>query len=113
MKTKYINAEAAKLKVAVETAEAAAQDANNAGFHCFLRGFRTLFDKVIDEMQSADVQEVKHGRWGCAETGYATCRYCNQSIYVGGDVRSETLDIIDNKMFEYCPHCGAKMDLEG
>ena len=56
-KAKYINAEAVKLKVAVETAENKVLR-NDSGFHAFLDGFRTLFNKVIDEMQAADVQEV-------------------------------------------------------
>ena len=58
-----------------------------------------------------EVAEVKHGRWCCAETGYVTCDKCNQSVYVGGYTKGETLDIMEKDMFEYCPHCGAKMSL--
>lgn len=57
---------------------------------------------------AADVEPVRHGRWEMRPTGMATdtgpeykayCTVCNEP----------------NKQYQppYCPHCGAKMGLEG
>ena len=48
---------------------------------------------------AADVQEVKHGRWKDTEFGWL-CSICGQ--VVGGYTRHN-----------YCPNCGAEMDLGG
>lgn len=52
----------------------------------------------IDNMPTADVQEVNHGKWlesGCSECG-------REAVFqdVNGIWRFEN----------YCPHCGAKID---
>lgn len=69
---------------------------------------------VIDSIPAADVAEVKHGKWigwhgdklvGIDDNGddmyrhyhYNTCSECGR----GNAIKSA-----------YCPHCGAKMDLE-
>lgn len=64
--------------------------------------------EVIDEVPTADVQEVKHGKWvkvmprrrGRNATYKCTC--CNQ-------LRSSYYNDVQD--WEYCP-CGAKMDKE-
>lgn len=63
------------------------------------------FNYFIDTMPSADVDEVRHGKWerriveknGVAEMK-SVCSECGKT----------------NKRYEppYCPHCGAKMDKE-
>ena len=101
-KAKYINAEAVKLKVAVETAENKVLR-NDSGFHAFLDGFRTLFNKVIDEMQAADVQEIKHGHWIVyQDEGTALCSNCRIVFEDRGDTIPD--------YWYFCPKCGAKMD---
>ena len=45
---------------------------------------------------TADVAEVKHGRWKGAGMGDYYCSLC-QEVVSGSD-------------FKYCPNCGAKMD---
>lgn len=108
---KYIDAEAAKFKVAVETAEAGAGHATDAGFISFLLGFRTLFDANIDEMPAADVQEVIHGEWKEETDEYMicatefTCSVCNKTF-----CSSELTDKEFYEMMKHCPNCGAKMD---
>ena len=52
---------------------------------------------MIYEMQSADVAKVRHGRW-VTTAPYPYCSLC----FV--ECRDKT---------NYCPNCGAKMDLEG
>ena len=58
-----------------------------------------VYDKYCDK-PTADVVEVKHGEWESFEIPHMMrCSECGV-----GD-----LDIHRTK-FDYCPHCGAKMD---
>lgn len=54
--------------------------------------------EAINDTPTADVVEVKHGKWVCleAEIGYFACSECDHRI-----LRAEC---------NYCPNCGAKMD---
>lgn len=62
---------------------------------------------AIDEIEAADVAEVRHGKWYYNEMhsdlGYRAyaCSLCKKEICI---------DEEDDKL-NYCPHCGAKMDL--
>lgn len=66
---------------------------------------RILF--MIDNMPTINVEPVKHGRWKHSETeGLPTNRFVCSECY--------GLTIVSTYrnrcMFNYCPHCGAKMD---
>ena len=70
-----------------------------------------LMDCVRD-MPTADVVEVKHGKWLDYSDDFdrgmdLRCSICNNraSAFVGG-----TEDWWDSWEPNYCPHCGAKMD---
>lgn len=55
---------------------------------------------IIDNIEAADVAPVVHGEWLCAETDdeqFFLCSVCNDKEYWESN---------------YCPECGAKMDLE-
>lgn len=60
-------------------------------------------ERTIDEQPTADVQEVRHGKWENQQNGKVVCSECGcKAVY----------QIIYGKWeYEnYCPHCGAKMD---
>lgn len=67
--------------------------------------------KFIDDEPTADVAEVKHGKWiGKQLDNFrkyeVTCSNCD---WIG----IENYDSYDNPLeFNYCPNCGAKMNLE-
>lgn len=70
----------------------------------------------LNEVEDADVVEVKHGYWiDYSDDFYRgrrmdlRCSICHNraSAFVGG-----TDDWWDNRKPNYCPHCGAKMDGE-
>ena len=72
--------------------------------------------EVIDGIPAADVEPVRRGRWECVyddSTGETdiTCSHCKNTRTVNGRFVST-----DGKScyFEddYCPSCGAKMNLE-
>lgn len=57
----------------------------------------------IEGLPAADVEPVRSGRWGKKQGGFwefANCSVCGQ--------KAATVGIPPN----YCPNCGAKMDLE-
>ena len=58
---------------------------------------------IVDEIPTADVAPVRHGYW-CKEKRdvliHWHCSACKECYY------------LDMPNAEYCPHCGAKMDLK-
>lgn len=61
--------------------------------------------KSLQMTPTADVQEVRHGRWISNDLGgYKWAYYCSECGRVDG--------YPFNDRHKYCPHCGAKMDLE-
>ena len=77
---------------------------------CWIR--YKLFEKVLRDTPSADVQPVRHGYWtettepcGWTDEDCAECSECHNTFVLGeytiGDVR---------ELFRYCPNCGARMD---
>lgn len=61
--------------------------------------------KSLQMTPTADVQEVRHGRWISNDLGgYKWAYYCSECSWVDG--------YPFNDRHKYCPHCGAKMDLE-
>lgn len=57
----------------------------------------------LDRVPTADVQEVKHGKWEYNENGCISCSECKTSFAFRDEIWFKS----DNK---YCRNCGAKMD---
>lgn len=61
---------------------------------------------IIDSQPTADVVEVKHGKWHlldeCANEG-VYCSVCHKKVY-----RTEYAN--QKIKSKFCPNCGAKMD---
>lgn len=54
--------------------------------------------RMVNLMPSADVQEVRHGKWIINSDGYYPyCSECKQE---------------PKELSKFCPNCGAKMDKE-
>mgnify|MGYP007130340069 CR=1 FL=1 len=90
------------------------EDAIEAAKHAWAKGLEP--SQYLELIPAADVAEVRHGRWDCVyddNTGETdiTCSHCKNTRTVNGCFVST-----DGKScyFEddYCPNCGAKMDLE-
>lgn len=59
--------------------------------------FGILLDVAkMNEMPTADVQEVRHGHW---------IKYCDGKSYYCSNCNR-----LRSKKYKYCPHCGARMD---
>lgn len=64
----------------------------------------------FESLPAADVKPVRHGRWGCVYDYYTgvtdiTCSHCKNTRTVNGWFCINFED-------DYCPNCGARMDLE-
>lgn len=62
-----------------------------------------IFDG-IDNLPSADVAPVRHGRWEKNDDGimiWWECSECHLNAWYDGD-----------NLYDYCPNCGARCDLE-
>jgi hypothetical protein len=69
------------------------------------------FITAIDECETVDAAPVKHGRWVENKYGYITCSNCNNFPL---ETMTGSLITMHYEPYEseYCPHCGAKMDLK-
>ena len=71
---------------------------------------------AINRTPAADVEPVRHGRW----EGYTHSRYCGNDEYGDPVYRDGVVYYCSNPKCRrktvikenYCPSCGAKMDLE-
>lgn len=59
---------------------------------------------LLYDVQTADVEPVVHGKWVYGEDVDIECSVCGRDALTEGDYRQVRSN--------YCPHCGAKMDLE-
>lgn len=53
---------------------------------------------AINRTPAADVEPVRHGRWKRYGRNLGECSNCGEIV---------------NIRYNYCPNCGAKMDLKG
>lgn len=76
------------------------------------RVIQQVIDRVITPIvvgtPTADVVEVKHGKWKNSGDCDWRCTNCNEYFTLDIDMHP-----IDDCGMNYCPNCGAKMDLVG
>ena len=58
--------------------------------------------QVILKQPTIEAEPVRHGEWLHLEHMKYRCSACERACYVA--------TIMNEPSFEYCPHCGAKMD---
>ena len=63
-----------------------------------------VFVNDIENAPTVDAVEVVHSSWILNDDGSGTCKHCHRTTKSCWD--------FDNQM-NYCPNCGAKMDLKG
>ena len=58
---------------------------------------------LVETAETADVQEVRHGRWISNETSwFKWTHHCSECGWIDG--------YLSNDRYTYCPNCGTKMD---
>ena len=84
--------------------------------HCDWEFGRSNINDVIDGVPAADVEPVRHGRWeecdwvDVDDHGFGTRRTFKAGLWC-----SQCACVFKKKLLwkrNYCPSCGAKMDLE-
>lgn len=60
--------------------------------------------KIIESMSAADVEPVRHGKWIKAAGLNPRCSVCKKWAICDKNAKPILTD--------YCPNCGAKMDVE-
>lgn len=58
------------------------------------------FLDLIDDIPTADVEEVRHGKWVNDQGNEYRCSGCGYSY----------INATSDGNYNYCPNCGAKMD---
>ena len=76
-----------------------------AVFHTMMMEIRPPF-AVVRDFPAADVVPVVHGEWmRYSRTLWHYCSVCLEDALMSKSTGTEVLS-------SFCPHCGAKMDLE-
>lgn len=89
-------------------------DANAAVDYCHKRwGIDSATAQFLREQPTVDAVEVVHGRWLYdSGSGKYFCSACDEYAL---SFKKDTLyggDLYEVCLTDYCPNCGAKMDLE-
>lgn len=72
---------------------------------CTTEGEVVILLKRLEELEKADVMEVKYGYW-IVDGDITECSNCHKEYVTARGM-------LQLKEFEHCPNCGAKMDKEG
>lgn len=64
-------------------------------------------DDITDRLPTADVQEVRHGKWRYEDSDIGWTDYKCSTC---GNIISTVAQ--DEDLYSYCPYCGAKMNKE-
>ena len=78
-------------------------DKEHANGH-FINGIESVLE-YVENLPLADVAPVRHGQWE-KQNGLYSCSECGMTCPY--DVQA---DVIEYWACNYCPNCGAKMDL--
>lgn len=86
-------------------------DAEKIKYTEYINGDVTVSKEQIERMQTADVQEVRHGRWLASPDGVCPirCSACNTpALWCHGE---DEFGYAERRYAShYCPCCGARME---
>ena len=85
----------------------------------WIRGYKDGLTAAFDLLAKAptiEAEPVKHGRWNVANDGTHFCSECGcDASYTWDDIDRffiNSADDVPDRISNYCPNCGCKMDLE-
>ena len=85
-------------------------------FDQYYMGYQDALDNVeatIDAQDTVDAVEVVHGRWLYdSGSGKHFCSACDEFALSFKKDRWAVGELYETFLTDYCPNCGAKMDLE-
>lgn len=65
---------------------------------------------ILKELPAADVEPVRYGRW--VRPHWRNSSYCCDCSECGGEAMHREYQWNKKGIYQICPNCGAKMDLE-
>ncbi len=74
-------------------------DAERIKYTEYINGDVTVSKDLVEKIPTADVQEVRHGKWELIEKNVSKCSVCGC-----------TRNIKTQFGWNFCPVCGAKID---
>ena len=74
-------------------------DAEKIKYTEYINGDVTVSKDLVEKIPTADVQEVRHGKWELIEKNVSKCSVCGC-----------TRNIKTQFGWNFCPVCGAKID---
>lgn len=79
----------------------------------FTEDWMMVGEEVTDESRLSSMT-LRHGYWSFTEYDYFDCSVCGQSYANNCNSIKEAKYRLKSKydLYKFCPHCGAKMDLE-
>ena len=77
-------------------------------YECHIGDFQD-FKEVIEDVPSADVEEVRHGEWLKSQFA-ARCGFYSIKDFICSECKVYVSALESSFPMTYCPHCGAKMD---
>lgn len=79
----------------------------------YARGKNSVIE-IIEQAPTVEAEPVRHGKWVFVEPGAVWCSECGMdSSLCDAETADETKRRIANgETPNYCPNCGAKMDLK-
>lgn len=82
---------------------------DEAGEHEFALGIDTVI-YLLEQAKTVEAEPVRHGKWERIEDYYdlstIRCSLCHE------EWSFDCMDDVELLNYNYCPNCGAKMDLE-
>lgn len=62
--------------------------------------YKGAVKRVLTQVPTVDAVSAVHGHWKFVNDYQSLCTHCNKELWVGHEIEPN-----------YCPNCGAKMDL--
>lgn len=89
-------------RVALKNAIATARTNYNTcpDYNELFKYFSDVVSAMIDELPAVDAEPVRHGKW-IKKIGCVKCSICFEDCWADSA-----------PSYEFCPNCGAKMDME-
>lgn len=76
----------------------------------YIEGWQNGLEAAVDKLNGIPpvIRSEKHGQWNPLSLDDQ-----DEGMYVCSECKATEFMIYDDELYEYCPHCGAKMDGSG
>lgn len=108
----YIDREAAILKMKRHTAEALKNDPESKALNNAVQVYIRFFIDELKECKSCDVAPIVHGKWTHKYEDIFGYNLTIIKCSICGTEYAFRYGTVESEAYNYCPNCGAKMEVE-